>query len=65
MSDYSRNDSQRRPAGGSWVIMAWVLPLAIAIGLTVATAGFGAITIAIAIIIGLVATVLHFAGRGR
>ncbi|HEU5469496.1 MAG TPA: hypothetical protein VFV67_02500 [Actinophytocola sp.] len=42
-----------------------MLPLVIAIGLTLATAGFGAIFIPMAIVIGVLATVLHRRPRTR
>jgi hypothetical protein len=48
-----------------WVVTAWVLPLAVAIGFSIATAGFGAITIPFAIMIGLISTVLRFSGRNK
>ena len=51
------------PRSTSWLVTAWVVPLAIAGGITVVTAGFGAITIAVAVMVGLVATALHFVGR--
>lgn len=59
MTGYPHNGHVRRPADHGWILTAWVLPLVIAIGLTLATAGFGAIFIPIAIVIGLLATVLH------
>jgi hypothetical protein len=63
MSGTSHDGPVRRPADHSWVLTAWVLPLAVAFGITVATAGFGALVIVPAVMIGLVSTVLHFAGR--
>jgi hypothetical protein len=38
--------------------------MAVAVVITVLTAGFGAIVVPVALVIGLVATGLHFAGRG-
>ena len=52
----------RRPADHSWMLAAWVLPLVVAFGITVATAGFGAMFIVVAIMIGVGATLLHFFG---
>lgn len=49
-----------RPADHSWMLAAWVLPLLVAFAITVATAGAGAMFIVVAIVIGVVATVLHF-----
>ena len=63
MARYANDHSVRRPADHGWVMVAWVLPLAVAIGFSIVTAGFGAITIPFAIVIGVVATVLHFSGR--
>ena len=65
MAEYTRGGPVDRPADHSWVLTAWVLPLAIAIGFTIATFGFGAFTIAVAIVVGLVATVLHHRSRGE
>ncbi|HEV8555672.1 MAG TPA: hypothetical protein VGR06_04645 [Actinophytocola sp.] len=47
------------------MLAAWVLPMVVAILVTIATAGFGAMFIVVAIMIGLVATVLHRGGRGE
>jgi hypothetical protein len=55
----------RRPADHGWVLAAWVLPLAVAIGFTVMTAGIGVVVIPIAIAIGLLATVVHHWGRSE
>ena len=63
MTSSAHDDPVRRPRSTNWLITAWVVPLAIAAGITVLTAGFGAITIPVAIAVGLVATALHFAGR--
>jgi hypothetical protein len=63
MPSNSLNGPARRPADHGWILAAWVLPLVVAIGLTVATAGFGAIFIPVALMIGLVATLLHHRGR--
>lgn len=65
MTGFPHDGPVRRPADHGWVLTTWVLPLVVAIGFTVATAGFGAIFIPIAIVIGLVSTVLHRRGRGR
>ena len=59
MPGYPHNGPVRRPADHGWVLTGWVLPLVVAVGLTVATAGFGAVFIPVAIVIGLLATVLH------
>ena len=40
-----------------WILAGWVLPLVVAIGLILATAGFGAIFIPVVIVIGLLSTV--------
>ncbi len=65
MTGYSHNDPIRRPADHSWVLAVWVLPLVLAIGFTIITAGFGAIAIPFVIVIGLVASVLHRSGGNR
>ena len=65
MSGNSYESPIRRPADRSWMLAAWVLPLVVAFGITLATAGFGAMFIVVAIIIGLVSTVLHFLRRGE
>jgi hypothetical protein len=65
MTGYPHNGPARRPADHGWVLTTWVLPLVVAIGLTIATAGFGAIFIAIALMIGLVSTVLHRLGHNE
>jgi hypothetical protein len=65
MTDNPSRGPIRRPADHGWVLAAWVLPLFVAIGFTIATAGFGAIFIPVAIAVGLVATVLHHRGRGE
>ena len=61
----TRDNPVRRQRNTNWMITAWMVPLAVAAGITVLTAGFGAITIAVAIAVavGLVATALHFVGR--
>lgn len=51
-----------RPVDHSWMLAAWVLPLVVAFGITIATAGAGAMFIVVAIVIGLVATALHYRG---
>ena len=63
MNGSSHDGPARRPADHNWLLTAWGLPLAVAIGFTVLTAGIGVIAIVIAIMIGLVSTVLHFAVR--
>jgi hypothetical protein len=60
MNGYPHDGPIRRPADHSWILTAWVLPLVVAVGVTIATAGFAAIAIAIAIMIGVVSTVLHY-----
>jgi hypothetical protein len=65
MAQYANDGPARRPVEHAWLVTAWVLPLVVAIGFSIATAGFGAITIPFAIVIGLVSTVLHFAGRNK
>jgi hypothetical protein len=65
MTGYPHDGPVRRPADHGWVLGAWVLPLLVAVGFTVATAGFGAIFIAVAIVIGFVSTALHYHGRGE
>jgi len=42
-----------------------VLPMVVAILVTIATAGFGAMFIVVAIMVGLVGTVLHHRGRNE
>lgn len=63
MTGPAHDDPVQGTGRGNWLITAWVVPLAIAAGITVVTAGFGAITIAVAVAVGLVATALHFVGR--
>lgn len=63
MTGYPHDGQVGRPPDHSWMVVAWVLPMVVAIGITVATAGFGAMFIVVAIMIGLVATVLHRRGR--
>jgi hypothetical protein len=63
MTGYPNNRPARRPVDHSWMVGAWVLPLAIAIVITILTAGFGALTIMVAIMVGVVSTVLHFSKR--
>lgn len=65
MSSSSHNGPARRSTDHSWVLAAWVLPLAVGIGFTVLTGGIGVIAIVIAMMIGLVSTVLHFAMRDQ
>jgi hypothetical protein len=65
MGPYANDGPARRPVDHGWVVTAWVLPLAVAIGFSIATAGFGAITIPFAIMIGLISTVLRFSGRNK
>jgi len=59
MTGHSQDSSAHRRVDHSWVLGAWVLPLAIAIGITILTGGFGAITIVVAIMIGLISTALR------
>jgi len=63
MSINSRGGPARRPVDHSWILTGWVLPLVVAFGITVATAGFGALVIVVAIGVGLISTALHFASR--
>ena len=65
MTSRSQDSSAHRSPDHRWVLTAWVLPLAVAGGITVVTAGFGAITIVVAVMIGLVATALHRWGPGE
>jgi hypothetical protein len=44
------------------MLAAWVLPLVVAVGITIVTAGFGAFVIVVAIMIGLISTALHWWG---
>jgi hypothetical protein len=62
MTGYPHDSPIHRPADHSWMLAAWVLPLVVAVGITIVTFGFAAITIAVAIMIGLVSTGLHFWG---
>ena len=59
MTGYSHDSPIHQPADHSWILTAWVLPLAVAVGITILTFGFGALFIAVAIVIGLVSTALH------
>ncbi|HKN53628.1 MAG TPA: hypothetical protein VJX66_14085 [Amycolatopsis sp.] len=43
----------------SWMLVAWVLPVTIAAVLTVVSGGFLAITLPVALAIGVVATLTH------
>lgn len=63
MTGYPHDGRVRRPVDHSWVLTAWVLPLVVAVAVTVVTAGFGALTIPVAVIVGLVATALHLGYR--
>ena len=63
MTGYPHDRNVHQPADHGWILAAWVLPLVVAIGLTLATAGFGAIFIPVAIVIGVLATVLHHGRR--
>ena len=65
MTGNAQNGPVRQPADHSWVMAAWVLPMVVAVGITIATAGFGAMFIVVAIMIGLAATALHFVGRNQ
>ncbi|GAB1516926.1 hypothetical protein [Actinophytocola sp. KF-1] len=60
------NTPQRRPVhvDHSWLLAAWGVPMAVAVVITVVTAGFGVIAIPVALVIGLVATGLHLGARG-
>lgn len=60
MTNNSEHGPVRRPPDHSWILSAWVLPLVVAFGITVVTAGFGAMFIVVAIMIGVGATLLHF-----
>jgi len=62
MTSKPHNGPVRRPVDHSWMLVGWVLPLAVAFGITIATAGFGAMFIVVAIMIGLASTLLHFLG---
>lgn len=65
MTTDPRGGLARPPKDHGWVLTAWVLPLVLAVGFAFATAGLGAIFIPIAIVIGLAATAVHFAGRTK
>ncbi|WIY02823.1 hypothetical protein QRX60_02795 [Amycolatopsis mongoliensis] len=47
----------------TWVLGAWVLPLAVAAALTAVSGGLLAITLPVALVVGIVATVLHLRDR--
>lgn len=64
MTGYPQNGRARRPANHSWLLAAWGVPLAVAAVITIATAGFGALTFVVAIVVGVVATALHLGQRG-
>lgn len=65
MSGNPNDSSAGRTVDHSWLLVAWGLPLLIGLGITVVTAGFGAMAIVVALMIGTVSTVLHLGGRGR
>lgn len=65
MTDHSHDRPIHRRADHRWVLGAWVVPLTVAAGITIVTAGFGVITIVVAIMIGLVATALHHWGPAK
>ncbi|MBE1497998.1 putative integral membrane protein [Amycolatopsis lexingtonensis] len=50
---------QYRPHDHSWMVGAWVLPLAVAAALTAVSGGLLAITLPVALVVGIAATVLH------
>ncbi|WP_439377371.1 hypothetical protein [Amycolatopsis lexingtonensis] len=50
---------QYRRHDHTWVLGAWVLPLAIAAALTAVSGGLLAITLPVALVVGIAATVLH------
>jgi len=54
-----------RPADHTSLLTIWVAPLAVAVGITIATAGFAAFAIVVAIMISLVATVVHHSERNQ
>jgi len=53
---------QYRRHDHTWVLTAWVLPMAVAAALTAVSGGLLAITLPVALVIGILLTVLH--GRG-
>lgn len=64
MTGYPRGGRPRRPVDRSWLLAAWGVPLAAAAAITIMTAGFGALVFVAAVMVGIVATVLHFARTG-
>ena len=50
---------QYRHRDHAWIFAAWMVPLAVAAALTALSGGLLAITLPVALIIGIVATVLH------
>ncbi len=63
MTHSSHNRPAHRRVDHTWVFAAWGVPIAVAVVITVLTAGFGVIAIPVAFLVGLTATVLHFAAR--
>ncbi|MEU5261263.1 hypothetical protein [Amycolatopsis sp. NPDC021455] len=50
---------QYRRHDHTWVLGVWVLPIAVAAALTALTGGLLAITLPVAVVVGIVGTVLH------
>ncbi len=63
MTGYPRDGQPHQPTDRSWLLAAWGVPLAVAAAITIATAGFGALVFVVAIVVGVVATVLHLGQR--
>lgn len=53
---------QYRQHDHTWMLTAWVLPLAAAAALTAVSGGLLAITLPLALAIGIVATAMHLRG---
>lgn len=65
MTGQTHDGPVRRPVDHTSLLTIWVAPMAVAIGISIATVGFAAFTIVVAIMISLVATVVHHSERNR
>jgi hypothetical protein len=65
MNGRTHDGPVRRPPDNSSMLTLWVAPMAVATGITIATAGFAAFTIVVAIMISLVATVVRYSEHHR
>lgn len=59
MTESPKVPRQYRHRDHTWIMTAWVLPLAVAAAVTAMSGGLLAITLPVALVVGIIATVVH------